>query len=342
MLRFPVVFRLAVRGAAAVAITGGASIFALAQDTALQPSQSASVKTTPNQMIDDMHQAFGAHHDRAVHTKGVLFLGIFTPDPAALALTKAPIFAGGDLPVQARFSLFSGIPDIPDTDGGAAPTGLAIKIEAGNGESYDLASDQHNGFIVATVDEFAEVMRDVGASGPGVAHPTPIEQFIGTHPAAKAFVTSLTQPASYAEATFFGINSFKWTNAQGKSIFVRYRYVPRAGEHYLSKDELKPLGPNYLQDEIVARIAKAPVVFDWYVQIAESGDKIEDPSAVWPESRKLVKVGTFTITQPPADPLAADKAFTVLPGSSRPGIDPADPMLTFRNQVYPVSFKARQ
>jgi catalase len=342
MLRFPLVFRLAVRGAAAVAITGGASILALAQDTALQPPQSASVKTTPNQMIDDMHQAFGAHHDRAVHTKGVLFLGIFTPDPAAQAMTKAPIFAGGDLPVQARFSLFSGIPDIPDTDGGAAPTGLAIKIQAKDGESYDLASDQHNGFIVATVDEFAEVMRDVGASGPGVARPTPIEQFIGAHPAAKAFVTSLTQPASYAEATFFGINSFKWTNAQGKSVFVRYRYVPRAGEHYLSKDELKPLGPNYLQDEIVARIGKAPVVFDWYVQIAESGDKIEDPSAVWPESRKLVKVGTFTITQPPADPLAADKAFTVLPGSSHPGIDPADPMLTFRNQVYPVSFKARQ
>jgi len=342
MRKFSPVLRFAVRGVAAVAIACGASILALAQDAALQPSQSASVKTTPDQMIDDLHQAFGAHHDRAVHTKGIIFLGSFTPDPAAQALTTAPIFASGILPVQARFSLFSGIPDIPDTDGGAAPTGLAIKIKAKNGASYDLASDQHNGFIVATVDEFAEVMRDVGASGPGVAHPTPIEQFIGTHPAAKAFVTSLTQPASYAEATFFGINSFKWTNAQGKSIFVRYRYVPRAGEHYLTKDELGSLGPNYRQDEIAARIAKVPVVFDWYVQIAEAGDKIEDPSVIWSESRKLVKVGTFTITQPPTDRLAADKAFTVLPGSSHPGIDPADPMLTFRNKVYPVSFKARQ
>ncbi|HVT52418.1 MAG TPA: catalase family peroxidase [Dongiaceae bacterium] len=332
--------RLATRIALATAICSGSAILALAQDASLQ---TASVtKTSPNQMMDAMHQAFGAHHDRAVHTKGIMLLGTFTPDPAARTLTKAPIFAGGTLPVQARFSLFSGIPDIPDTDGGAAPTGLAIKIKAKNGASYDLASDQHNGFIVATVDEFAEVMRDVGASGPGVAHPTPIEQFIGTHPAAKAFVSSLTQPASYAQATFFGINAFKWTNAQGKSVFVRYRYVPRAGEHYLGKDELKGLGPNYLQDEIVARVAKEPVVFDWYVQIAEAGDKIEDPSAVWPESRKLMKIGTFTLTRQPTDIAAADKAFTVLPGSSHPGIDPADPMLTFRNKVYPVSFKARQ
>ncbi|MGH6883078.1 MAG: catalase, partial [Hypericibacter sp.] len=232
--------------------------------------------------------------------------------------------------------------DIPDTSGAAPPCGLAIKIRAKDGMDYDLASDQHNGFIVATSDEFAAFLRAVGASGPDVAHPNPVEQFLGSHPIAMAFVKSLTTPASYAQATYFGINSFKWTNAKGKSVFVRYRYVPRAGEHYLTPDELKAEGPNYLQEEIVTRLAQGPIVFDWYAQIAETGDKIEDPSIAWPESRKLVKLGTFTLTKQPDDLVAADKAFLVLPGQPHPGIDPADPMLLLRSAAYPISFGERQ
>jgi catalase len=317
----------------ATALSGSA----LAEDTAtpVTPNQS------PQDLVTALHTAFGEHHARAVHTKGVMMEGTFEPSKDAEAYTMAPIFAGGTLPIIGRFSDFAGIPDIPDTDGGAMPTGLAIEIAAKDGTSYDLASDQHNGFIVATSDEFAAFLRAVGASGPGAAHPTPVEKFLSTRPISRAFLASLTAPESYATATFFGINSFKWTNAKGKSVFVRYRYVPRAGEHYLKPDELKAKGPNYLQQEIVARLAKEPIVFDWYAQIAEKGDKIEDPSIAWPESRKLVKLGTFTLTKLPADPGVADKKFFMLVGQPHPGIEAADPMLTLRNNAYPISLKER-
>lgn len=299
-------------------------------------------KESPQDLVNALHGTFGAHHARAVHTKGVMVVGTFVPAKDARYITKASVFEMGKLPVVARFSLFAGVPDIPDTANGAAPTGLAIKIKAKDGTEYDFATDQHNGFVVATSDEFANFLRVVGESGPGVAHPTPLETFLNTHPVSKHFVETLTSPASYATATFFGINSFKWTNAAGKSAFVRYRFVPRAGERYLRPEELKTMGPNYLQDEIVARIAKAPVEFDWYAQIAEDGDKIEDPSIAWPESRKLVKLGTFTFDRLPADKDVADKQTLFLPGTSHPGIDPADPMLTFRNHTYPISFGERQ
>jgi hypothetical protein len=39
------------------------------------------------------------------------------------------------------------------------------------------------------------------------------------------------------------------------------------------------------------------VVFDLVVQIAEKGDKVEDPSIAWPDSRKTVKLGTFLLTK---------------------------------------------
>ncbi len=313
-------------------------LLALTQQAAAQTPP----KQTPQDLVDALRTAFGAHHARAVHTKGVMLEGAFTPDAAARALTKAPIFAGGSLPVIARFSLFAGIPDIPDTDAGAPPTGLALKIKAKDGSDYDLASDQHNGFIVATSDEFAEFLRDVGASGPNAPHPTAVEQFLATHPIAKTFLASLTVPASYATATYFGINSFKWTNAKGHPTYVRYQYLPRAGEHYLKPAEWKARRPSYLQDDIVARVAREPVAFDWYAQIAEKGDKIEDPSIAWPDSRRRVKLGTFTFTRLPRDAAAADRQYMVLPGQPHAGIEAADPMLLLRNKAYPISFRGRQ
>jgi len=143
-------------------------------------------------------------------------------------------------------------------------------------------------------------------------------------------------------ATFFGINSFKFTNAKGESAFVRYRFVPRAGEHYLGKDELKAKGENYLQDEIASRVSKEPIVFDWYAQIAEKGDKIEDPSIPWPETRKLVKLGTITLTKLPDDPATLDKRTVFIVAAPHPGIAPADPMLVLRTNAYPISLGQRQ
>ncbi|MFZ1988748.1 MAG: catalase family peroxidase [Alphaproteobacteria bacterium] len=298
---------------------------------------------TPLDLVNALHTAFGEHHARAVHTKGVIMTGTFTPSKDAQNLTSAPIFAGGTLPIIARFSDFAGIPDIPDTDSAAAmPTGLTIKIKASDGTDYDFASDQHNGFIVATADEFATFLRAVGASGSGVQHPTPVEQFLLTRPISRAFLASLTQPASYATATYFGINSFKWTNGEGQSVFVRYRYVPRAGEHYLKTEELKSRGPNYLQEDIMRRVANGPIVFDWYAQIAEPGDKIEDPSVAWPETRRLVRLGVLTINKLPDNAKTLDKQTVVLVGQPHPGIEPADPMLVLRNTAYPISLGERQ
>jgi catalase len=97
-----------------------------------------------------------------------------------------------------------------------------------------------------------------------------------------------------------------------------------------------------LQDEIVQRIAKGPVVFDLVVQIAEKGDKVEDPSIAWPDSRKTVKLGTFSLTKITDGQQAAQKTLLFLPGQPHPGVEPADPMLVLRNTAYPISLGERQ
>jgi catalase len=327
--------------AAALAMLALSGTLAASTSSPEAMPQAASDHRTPLDMVNALHAAFGEHHARAVHTKGVILEGSFTPAKDAQKITREPIFTGGALPIIARFSLFAGVPDLPDNSDGASPAGFAVKIKEPNGSEFDIESNQHNGFIVATSEEFFVFLHALAASGAGAPHPTQVEQFLGKHPEATRFLETRTYPASYATATYFGINSIKFTNASGKSAFVRYRYVPRAGEHYLNPDERKAQTSSYLQDEVVQRVAKEAIVYDWYAQIAEAGDKIEDPSIAWPESRKLVKLGTFTLNRLPSD-AAAEKTLLFLPGQPHPGVEAADPMLILRNTAYPISLGQRQ
>ncbi len=105
---------------------------------------------------------------------------------------------------------------------------------------------------------------------------------------------------------------------------------------------LATAGANYLQAELPARLAKGPIAFTWYAQIAEEQDAIGDPSIAWPESRQLVKLGTIRIDRLVADPVARDKGTLFAPLNVPAGIDPADPMLGIRQGAYPLSFEHRQ
>ncbi len=305
------------------------------------PAISQPAQETPLSMVEALHTAFGEHHARAVHTNGVILEGSFTPDNGAVALTSEPIFAGGTRPVVSRFSLFAGVPGLPDNDNGAAPAGWAFKVKAADGDDFDVEANQHSSFVVKTFDEFAVFLRALAASGGGVAHPTPLEQFLAGHPKAAQFLASLTYPASYAQATYFGVNALKFTNAAGHSVFVRYQFKPVAGERYLTTEERKAAGPTYLRDELAKRIAAGPITFDWYAQIAEPGDAIDDPSTAWPETRRLARLGRVSVTKINADPVV-DRTLLFLPGQQHPGVEAADPMLVLRNTAYPISLGERQ
>ena len=320
----------------ATALTAMLAVSAFAEDALPQRP-----RETPLSMVNALHAAFGDHHARAVHTKGVILEGTFTPAPEARAIVKNPIFKGGPLPVIARFSLFAGVPDVPDNDDAASPVGIGLKIKAPGGD-FDMQAFNHRDFVVTTSDEFATLLRAIGATKPDSPHPNPLEQFLAAHPHAREFLGSRTYPISYAAAKYYGVNAEKFTNAKGGSVFVRYQFVPRAGERYLTPAERKTKSGSYLQDEIVQRAAKGPIVFDWYAQIAQKGDVIEDPSIAWPDTRRLVKLGTFSIERLPNDPKTADRTLLFQPGSPHPGVDPADPMLAMRDAADAISVGERQ
>ncbi|WP_260954341.1 catalase family peroxidase [Pseudomonas citri] len=303
----------------------------------------AAQKSTPTQLVDALNGVFGKHPARAVHAKGIVLEGTFTPSDTAKAISKAPHLQDTSVPVTVRFSAFAGIPTVSDTDGLASPRGLAVKFHLAGGATTDIVAHSFNGFPSATADDFRDLLIALSQSGPDAAKPTPLETYLGTHPAAKNFLTApKPAPISYATLPFFGVNTFKFTNAANTATYGRYQFLPVAGEHYLSDAETAKQAPDYLGNEIQERVKHGPVKFKLVLQIADAGDKLDDPSVTWPKQRKTVELGTLEVTKTVADNDAAQKQLMFLPSSVPAGIETADPMIDARSAAYPISFGRRQ
>ena len=124
-----------------LALTLAATAPAFSQDAADQ-------KSLPTELIDALNAVFGKQTDnRAVHAKGIVLEGKFTPSAEASSLSKAPhLKAGATVPVTVRFSDFAGVPAIPDTDPNASPRGIAVKFHLPDGSNSDLVMHSYNGF----------------------------------------------------------------------------------------------------------------------------------------------------------------------------------------------------
>jgi catalase len=301
-------------------------------------------KPLPVALVDALNKLSQGPHlgFRANHAKGVMVLGTFTPSAAAKTLSSAPHFAK-PVPVVVRFSDTTGVPNIPDASPDASPHGMAIRFKLPDGASTDIVGISANGFPVATPQDFLALLTAISRSGPGVTKPTPLDQFLSTHPATLRFVsTPRPPPQSFGTLAFYGVNAFKFTNAKRVSHFARYQILPLVGEHALSAGEAAKAGPDYLIDELPQRIAAGPVKFKLLAQLAREGDPTDDATAVWPADRQLIELGMISLTEAVKEQAKEQKAILYNPLSLPDGIEPStDPILLVRPPAYAVSFTQR-
>jgi catalase len=260
----------------------------------------------------------------------------------SVPLCRAQLFMDSSVQVVVRFSDFTGLPNIPDTDVSANPRGFAIKFQMSDGSNTSIVNHSFNGFPVSTSSEFSELLQAITSSG---GKPTPgseLETFLGNDPIAKTFLTAQTQPPqSWAAISFYSVNAVQFTNALGRNRFVRYQFIPEAGEHGLSPGEEMTSSADYLSEELGTRVAANPVRFTWCAQIAEDSDIIDDPATAWPDDRQCVSLGHIVIDRVGPNSLKVDRSLAFMSGSLPPGIEAADPMLSIRNASYPISYRER-
>jgi catalase len=305
-----------------------------------------SDKPVTEQIVNTLTKLSGGPYKgyRANHAKGIVVQGEFTPSKSAATISKALHLQSTPSFVTVRFSDATGLPTIPDADGNAFPKGVAIRFKLADGAFTDIVSISTNGFPAAKPEDFLGLLNAIASSGPEVAKPTPIEQFLGSHPAALAFVQMpKPAPVSFATEAFYGVNAFKFTNAKGEVNYGRYRITPLNGTEFLTKEETTNAKPNYLIDELPTRLSKAPAKFKVTLQLADKDDVINDPTVVWPETRKQVELGILTLKNIDADGVKFEKSTMFNPLALVDGIEASeDPILLARPAAYAVSYGRRQ
>jgi catalase len=245
-------------------------------------------------VVDAINDISGRHEGhRAAHAKGCLVTGTFTGADAGL--TTAAHMAGEPVRVTARFSNGGGDPAIPDY--AKEGRGLAVKFYLPDGSRTDVVALSLPCFFARTPEDFIEFTR-ARKPDPETGQPDfgKVGAWLETHPEAGAAIQAAVTadpPESYATVTYNSIHSFRWTAPDGTERYVRYRFVPEAGDQSLSGEDAKARGRDYLQEEIAARGSTA---FRMIAVIAEDGDAVDDPTIAWPEERDKVEVGRLELT----------------------------------------------
>jgi catalase len=298
---------------------------------------------TPARFIDGFEQVNGTHPGfRRNHARGVGVSGFFESNGKGVRLSKAVVFRPGHVPVLGRFSLGGGQPSAADKPD--AVRGLGLQFSLPNGELWRTAMINLPVFPFRTPEAFYHQMI---ASKPdpktGKPDPANMKAFLERHPeTVQALKIIKGQPVAsgFANSTFHGLNAFRFTNAAGDSIPVRWLLTPvpfeTAGAAPPSQDK------SYLFDGLIAQVHRRPLRWHFIVIIGQPGDPTNDATIPWPDAREKVDVGTLTLDRVESDDTSPATDINFDPLVLPEGIAPSDdPLLSARSAVYSQSFTRR-
>src|SRR6266571_2241434 len=159
----------------------------------------------------------------------------------------------------------------------------------------------------------------------------------------KFVVDNKPLPVSFATLAYYGNNAFVFVNAKGTKRAGRYQIIPVAGLANLDSAAAAKAAPNYLFDDLPRRLARGPVQFRLYVQLANPGDQTNDGSVVWPDDRQRVELGTISLTTVAPNNDELQRSLTFNPIYLTAGIELSDdPIVPLRSAVYALSVAHRR
>jgi catalase len=306
---------------------------------------SATLQTVIPQLVETMRALAGSHPGyRPVHAKGIVCSGTFRGAPEARGVSRAQHLQGQMVPAIIRFSNASGDPNVHDGVGNARA--MAVKFQLADGKNADILALSVEGFLGRTPEEFLGFLR-AQLPDPVTGQPASdaVPRFLDSHPVTRAFVERLMQkpvPAGYGQATYYGEHALLFTAADGTRRFGRYRWIPEAGEAYLSPEDAGKRSPNFLRDELASVLQESPVVFGLLLQLAKEGDPTDDATALWPADRQLVELGRLEVTAISPTGAADERRMVFDPTNLTDGIElSADPFLRARSAAYSISYDHR-
>jgi catalase len=294
---------------------------------------------TAFQRVDGNHPGF-----RRNHAKGICVSGTFASSGLAVPISRAAVFRPGRVPVIGRFALAGGLPyqtDKPDT-----VRSMALRFLPPSGQEWRTGMNNIPVFAVNSAQGFYDQLL-ASTPDPATGRPDPakIKAFFAAHPEssrAAAIIRQRPVAAGFAQSIFNSLNAFRFVNAAGQSVSVRWSMVPMQPFIPASPDQAGTEDANYLFDDIAAQIEQHPLQWRLMVTVAQPGDPTDDATLPWPAGRQQIDAGTLTLDQVMSENDGPCTNVNYDPLVLPDGIAPSnDPLLSARSAAYARSFTLR-
>jgi catalase len=288
--------------------------------------------------------------ERVVHAKGAGAHGYFQVYKSMAKYTCAKFLQDPKkmTPVFVRFSTVVGARGSADT--ARDPRGFAVKFYTEDG-NYDLVGNNLPVFFIRDAIKFPDMVHAFKPA-PDTGIPTSSSansrfwDFISLTPESVHMITWLFSDRgtvkSYRKMEGFGVNTYKWVNARGKAVYVKYHWKPKAGVETIDRHEATRLAgedPDVATRDLHDTIASGKTVeYELNVQIMDIADELKqnfdplDATKTWPEDKfPLMPVGKMVLNRNPANFFAEVEQAAFCPASIVPGIEfSADKLLQGR------------
>lgn len=291
----------------------------------------------------------GRRLERRGSNRGAAAHGVFKLYESQSEFTKAVFLQdpGVTTPVYVRFS--SGVGSRGATDCARDLRGFAVRFYTAQG-GFDLVGSNIPVFYIQDATKFADLVHAVKPELHNEAAQTfsgydTFWDFIATSPESMHTVmwamSDRALPRSFAMMEGFGVHSFRFVNAQGKSCFVKFHWKPLLGVHSLLWDEATKLAAKdaHFHRRHIWELIDQGHFPEWElgVQIVAEEDQhkfdfdLLDATKLIPESLVPVRmIGKLTLNRNPHETFDDAEAVAFHPEHLVPGIEFSDDPLLKR------------
>ncbi|GAB4014344.1 catalase HPII [Spirosoma migulaei] len=288
--------------------------------------------------------------ERIVHARGAAAHGYFQVYESQSELTKAGFLQDSSLktPVFVRFSTVAG--SRGSSDLARDVRGFAVKFYTEEG-NFDLVGNNMPVFFIQDAIKFPDLIHAVKPEPnneipqAASAHDT-FWDFISLTPESMHMImwtmSDRAIPRSYRMMEGFGVHTFRFVNADGKSRFVKFHWKPLLGVHSVVWDEAQLISgrdPDFHRRDLWDAIeGGAYPEWELGVQIVEEEDEhkfdfdLLDSTKLIPEELVPVqRIGKMTLNRNPDNYFAETEQVAFHLGHLVPGLDfTNDPLLQGR------------
>lgn len=295
--------------------------------------------------------------ERVVHAKGAGAHGYFEVTHDVTQWTKAKFLnqVGKKTPMLARFSTVGG--EKGSADSARDPRGFSLKFYTEEG-NYDLVGNNTPVFFIRDAIKFPDFIHTQKRNpATNCKDPDAFWDFLSLSPESTHQVTTLFSdrgtPKSHRHMHGFGSHTFKWVNAKGEGVWVKYHFLTEAGiENWTDAEATRVAGedPDYATHDLFDHIKGGKeAVWNAFVQIMPLKDAATyrfnpfDVTKVWPhKDYPLISYGRMVLNRNPENYFAEVEQAAFEPSNVVPGIEfSPDKMLQGRIFAYADAHRYR-